>query len=405
MSKDFVDPLAVQKQVANTNFAVQKEIKLLDQEEQSKLWGLYNSDEVIQQIISYIKGIVFTFDFNIILPNETPFYEVKKNSLNEWKKFILEAIDWYYMYGMIPYRIAVDNKNRRIFPVIADMSTGQFGYQKTRLGTTKAVYVTSEDKKKKTGIKTSQRSYKVHVFKGRLISYDYGRFPSPFLNLLPMFYRKNNYQTWQDIDNHRGGHRTIFITRERIPVKWQDMTDNQGFNPEDRNSLERHSQWLDDQNYKELVDTSTEFNMSKDDEDIIRNVVNGSTHIVSSSGRSERFIPLPGGNSVSGHSFSQWNFNLEYYQTHYEEYASNLAGVKREMVFDIQRSYVGNVETMHRQIKKTLVDKFRELLTTLFDEVWEFAFNYKNDLKIFKNSLVSSLKKKADEKKNSRKSR
>lgn len=399
---DYKDPLTNGANTATESYASTKNIKLIELEQQQKLWELFHSDVVIQQVVNFIRNKVFQNQVDIIFPSKTPYHEAKINSIPKWVKFMTSAIDWLYMYGMIPWRMIVDSKRKLIYPEPADFKTGRFGYQKTRLNTTKAIYVTHGDLKKSES--KSVTKFKVHVFGNRSISYDFGKFPSPFINMLPQFYSLNTLKEYEMLNLHRLAHPTYFIHRDIEKMKWGDITENQTFDPSELNALERHRQWLDWQNLKELKRTAADFNLRKDEDDIIRKVSAGKVHVETAKGRSGRFLPFGSGNKVQNENAAQWNFKIEYNQTLYENYVSNLVGLNREIIFGFDRTYVGNVKEMNQNQINLVVERVQTMLTEMFEEIWAMTFPVETDLLYLTSDTKQSLKniepEEKDEKKN-----
>jgi hypothetical protein len=378
------------------SYAKSNNIALFSRLQTDKLYNLYTRDSVISAVVEFVLREVFGGDIDIVWDPRTPFLKEKKKSQQKWMAFMRKAITFYYMFGMIPYKVVLNNKDNTSEPIIPDYKTGSFGMKvsKKKFGIPKPVFVTKTNSRNKQngngGSSYSKEDYQVFLPPDRFITISDLTLPSPITRLIGPYYNLMNAIDYEILHLHKISHPTVFFTKEVNKINWGEITQDQAAKPEEENALEIVKRYIDARDYEEICKVSGNDMDKQEARDYIRKVNSNNPDMDRVDSRTTRIIPLPSGRIPVFEPNNHYDFKIQERKTEYKKLVCSEIGIEYSMVFSQEMAYVGQIEQLNKGKLSRIVYNLRTYIDLLFKEVYTSAFPEEEGMSFEQIKEVSS---------------
>ena len=387
-----IDPLSDSEQQSYQSYAEKNKIILYSREQIDKLYNLYTRDSVVNAVIEFVLREVFGGDINIVWDPRMPYLKEIRKGEEKWMDFLRKSITYYYMFGMVPYKVVMNKKKNTAEPVIPDHKSGNFGMKikKKVYEEPKAVFVSrnssghrqisgnnvsnSNSNSSSSTSAFSDSTFSVHVFPGIHINKADNTLPSPIARIIKPYYELDQIMESEILYFHRISHPTVYITRDPNTMKWSEITEGQTIDPTEENALDMVKRALDAHDYEQISEIHGQTFNRHDARNFIRKVNSNKPSLDNFDSRTTRLMPLPSGRKVVFEPNGHFDFNIQERKTEYKKLVCSEIGIEYSTVFSREMAHVGNTEQTSKTKITRIVYNLRAYIDALFEEVFQSAF-------------------------------
>ncbi len=338
-------------------------------EETIKLWTLYFKDPVIVAVRNYILKHALSSEINIELDEMTYNYDLKVNSFKHWTPFLIGAFDWLNVFGMVPWVMTESNGIQK--PEIPEIGTGDLAilfddkemrsypvwieneFEIRKSDTFKSLF----NKIMKTNYRVTEGQNKKHT--ASIMSYQ-----STMALLIQDYYDFQEIKENLMVADFNSSHPVMFVSKDQVKPAWKEITDEQIFNPYQKNTLDIITEEYNKHFYQSIEELVRNANVPLGIQELGRVELNEGKGSVLRNRRFYDLKPLPSGSKIDRQGLHTAVINYWEAIKNYQMKVTSLFSVSWLHLFggiDILHKKSSIATTNLSELRSTIINVRREM--------------------------------------------